>query len=102
MTDLKEIKTQRDYEEYQDRVRSFFEMENIENLSPIDPDWEPYFSWRNCDCCSRHLAGHRVECNGYNYETGEIEGPFEICMDCLYFAEYGQLDDETMLNIEEN
>lgn len=102
MTDLKDITTVAEYEEYRDRVRSFFEYEKIVNLTPIDPEWDLYFSRENCACCKRNLAGNRVDCNGFDFESKEIKGPYEICVDCLYFAEYGQLDDETMLNIEEN
>jgi hypothetical protein len=56
---------------------------------------EAYFSWNPCDCCGRPEGGDRMDANGYNPTTQEIE-EFVICTDCEYYAEYGRLDDTTM------
>ena len=88
-----------EYRDYETSVKSFFNREHINHLSPIKQDWEPYFTWRNCNCCSRSLGGDRVECNSFNNKTKKIVGTYEVCMDCYYYAEYGQLDDMTMLEI---
>ena len=88
-----------EYRDYEKSVKSFFDYNNISHLSPIYQEWDPYFTWRNCDCCSRFLGGDRVECNSFNNKTKEIVGTYEVCMDCYYYAEYGQLDDMTMLEI---
>jgi len=95
------IKTKSDYAEYVKRVNNFFEQEGITNLSVTDDNPEPYFSWRSCDCCNRSLGGDRYDCSGYNPETKEIYG-YEVCIDCVYYAAYGCLDDQTMLDIEES
>lgn len=94
-----------EYEIYEKRVKAFFEEEGINNLSQI-PDKETgeypeeHFSWQKCDCCAG-LAGGRLEVNGYNPKTEEVQGPYEVCMSCLYYSEHGQLDDMTMMEIEE-
>lgn len=42
------------------------------------------FSWQPCDCCSSKLGGDRTHSN-YG----------EVCDDCVYFNEYGDLGCET-------
>ena len=100
---LKNIESQKDYDEYKARVESFFEREGINNLTIASnfENCEPYFSWENCECCNRHLGGDRYDCSGYNPETDEIY-EYSVCVDCLYYNEYGQLDDMTMLDYDLN
>ena len=96
--------TKKEYENYTTRVELFFKNEGINNLSQItddDGDCEPYFSSKNCDCCNRSLGGDRYDCNGYNPETKEVQ-EYSVCIDCVYYAEYGQLDDMTMMDMEED
>lgn len=91
-----------DYAEYEDTVKKFFEDEGIDNLTSIadeDGDVEPYFSRHLCECCGTTLGGDRLEANGYNPTTEEIQ-EYIICTDCEYYTEYGKLDDMTMLDIE--
>jgi hypothetical protein len=90
--------TKKEYEAYVERVDAFFASEGIGNLSRLS-DTETYFSWSVCDCCGSRLGGDRVDANGYNAETKEIY-EYTICLDCEYFAEYGRLDDMTMMDIE--
>ena len=119
----------KEYQEYEKRVAKFFEEEGIQNLSigrakcpdcgfdfyqegisglpikcgcgnTLDSLEEPFFSGEWCDCCGTHLAGDRYKASGYNPNTKEIYD-YEVCPDCLYYAEYGRLDDMTMLDIEE-
>ena len=88
------------YQIYCEKAHKFFKDNNCHHLSIIE-DKEAYFSHLNCDCCKRNLGGDRYDCNSFDYSTREITGPFSICIDCFYFAEYGQLDDMTMMEIEE-
>lgn len=95
--------TKHEYSRYQAAVADFFAREGLANLSAIaddDGNVESYFSNRPCECCGCHLAGDREDCNGYNPTTAEVCGPFSVCPDCVYFAEYGRLDDDTMWSIE--
>lgn len=106
---LKDIETREDYEEYVERVRQFMEKEGLLNLSPNYEDgeeYEPYSSWRECECCHRQLGGDRYKCNGavlapkdHPLAHVEISPDYSICTDCLYFATYGKLDDDTMHKI---
>lgn len=115
--------TKEEYEAYQKTVGSFFATEKITNLTSghIEcPDchceWndqdkcpecnesrscfdEPFFSNRPCDCCKTYLAGNRCHATGYNPEEKQIQ-EYDVCEDCVYYAEYGQLDDQTMMEIE--
>lgn len=88
--------TKEQYEAFTQAVEHFFETEQINCLSASGD--ESYFSHRPCECCSRPLAGDRYEASGYNPHTNEVQ-IYEVCSDCLYFAEYGQLDDSTMLDM---
>lgn len=99
------IEDMEDYNRFVQRVEDFLEKEKIDKLNPIiDEDGVlqgSEFSWTPCECCGRGLGGARFEADAYSQELHEIVGPFDICWDCLYFLEYGQLDDETMLDIED-
>lgn len=63
---------------------------------------EPSFSWRNCDCCGTSLGGDRYYASGWNPTTKEICEYEYVCPDCIYYAEYGRLDDTTMDEIEQS
>lgn len=102
------------YNEYKIAVELFFLNEGIEHLSiacseeePNCPccgdeySGEPFFSWSNCDCCGSPLGGNRYHVTGFNKEHDQIIC-YDVCQDCLYYTEYGQLDDMSMLEIEEN
>ena len=103
-----------EYKMYQKAVNSFFDREGIINLSAEigeDPEHEciicgelvgcdPYFSWSSCECCGSRLGGSRYHATGYNPKTKEAYC-YEICIDCMYYAEYERLDDLTMLDMEE-
>jgi hypothetical protein len=117
--------TKQEYAAYEVAVAAFFEREGIQNLSTGHyqcPDCkvefndegkcpecgadrecldEPSFSWRPCDCCHRPLGGNREFATGYNPTTKEVQ-EYEVCTDCAYYAEYGQLDDTTMMEIEDS
>lgn len=97
------IMTKQEYENYVQSVNQFFETEGVNCLSPVcdyDTPVESYFSHRDCECCKRSLAGDRYDCDAFRPETNEII-QFSVCPDCVYFAEYGQLDDMTMMDIQE-
>ena len=107
--------TKTEYAEYEADVAKFFKREGIHNLSTASEedietgkcrwcneevyiDW--YFSWRHCECCGSNLGGDRQHVSGYNPKTEEVSC-YEVCIDCYYYAEYGQLDDMTMMDMEE-
>lgn len=90
----------RQYDAYVDRFIEFLDNEDIDCLVEQDIDSWIGFSAEPCDCCGTHLAGKRYICNGYNPTINQIQYDYRICPDCLYFAEYGQLDDMAMMEIE--
>lgn len=95
--------TKQDYENYKKSVEDFFSDEGLENLSAVGDEnglIEPYFSWCRCDCCKTQTGGDRYYCNGYNPTTKEVQTYSFVCGDCVYYAEYGRLDDQTMELIE--
>jgi len=91
-----------EYKQYEAAVKEFFFLEGIQNLSSgADRECnEPHFSWQRCDCCQRPLGGDREFATGFNPTTKEVR-EYEICMDCVYYAEYGRLDDATMQKVEQ-
>ena len=60
---------------------------------------EPYFSWRPCELCGDHDGGNRHHATAYTHSGDILE--YEICEKCMYYIEYGELDDMTMMEIEE-
>lgn len=91
--------TKDSYEAYKERVAEFFS-HGLNNLSIREDCHEPSISSRPCACCGDTLQGSRYECNGYNGVTQEVEEYDSICENCVYYAEYGQLDDTSMMDIE--
>jgi hypothetical protein len=102
--------TKKEYADYQSRVEAFFSKEGVNDLAQshrADCDcgescgcYDPHFSWQPCECCNRRLGGDRYDCTGYNPTNAEVQGPYSVCTDCLYYATYGKLDDSTMLEVE--
>lgn len=62
---------------------------------------EGNFSWHACECCKHREGGNRYHATGWS-ATDKKAYCFEVCMDCVYYAEYSKLDDKTMLEIEES
>ena len=75
-----------------DKAEAMIERDEIVN--------EPNFSSQACDICGSHLGGDRYAAHALDDDNEIVH--FEICTDCIYYMEYGQLDDMTMLEIEEN
>ena len=98
--DLKNIETKADYKEYENRFNLFMGKEGLNTLQAQEQEPEPYFSWYACDCCDRSLGGDRIDCKGFNPTEKKIYTDYSICMDCYYYAEYGTLDDMTLIEIE--
>lgn len=79
---------------FENRVERFKKRTGIQNLTPIYEEGEanePYFSWHPCQCCGDTDGGDREDCNGYNPTKKKICGPYSVCSDCVYYAEYGYL-----------
>jgi len=120
--------TSQDYKEYEAAVAAFFLREGIANLSPgcivcpicgedlhssgvcdeacpgcgedMEVINEPDFSWTACDCCGSSPGGDRSTASGYHPASGECF-EYSVCQDCVYYSTYGQLDDMTMMDMEE-
>ena len=90
------------YAQYEKDVENFFKKEGLANLSVIEDQADSHFRKSPCECCSRPLGGDRRDCNGYNDKLKEVQGPYSVCEDCIGYSEYGQLDDMTMLEIEDS
>lgn len=94
--------TKEDYAQYQANVAAFFKREGVGNLSQIlieDEANEPYPSKQPCGCCGTREYGDREDCSGYDPTKKQIK-EYAVCSDCVYYCEYGRLDDMTMLEIE--
>lgn len=96
--------TKVNYAAYQAAVREFMEREGLCNLSTKGVEdgvaTEGYFSWRSCECCGSAEGGTRFECDEWSDRDNVVKTFEFVCEDCVYYAEYGQLDDTAMLEIE--
>ena len=90
--------TKAEYFRYVQNVTEFLRSEGITNLSTMG---ENYFSWFPCECCKRPQAGVQFNATCFNHSTNEIFS-YSICVDCIYFIEFGKLDDQTMLDIQKS
>ena len=57
---------------------------------------EASFSWSACDCCGSTLGGDRHPAHGW---LDKQLVHLSVCNDCLYYINYGQLDDMTMAEV---
>jgi hypothetical protein len=110
--------TKQEYTEYQERVAHY--LTGLEGVStgpcpgcsecdlPADAEdyaSEPFFSWTPCEICNRTEGGNREPWHAVNPE-GHAPGEGEIlhgtcCEDCVYYLNYGRLDDTTMQAVED-
>lgn len=116
---MPDIMTKADYEEYEADVnRGLIDLEFVSSgpcpgcedcLECKTPDYppegwfdlagEPHFSRSSCDVCSCSLRGDRYPVHGFEKNHKEPIH-FDACVDCMYYVEYGRLDDTTMDRIE--
>ena len=96
--------TKKQYREYCERVESFMKSEGINGFSPPQIEGEEeraiesFFSWRSCECCKCPEGGMRQDVISFSEVDNKIH-EYVICEDCIYYTEYGQLDDTTMMNM---
>lgn len=88
-----------EYKKYEKSVRDFFKREGIKIMS-VDHEVEPFFSWSNCECCGRKLGGDRYTMNVVFNNGENTDITYDICVDCMYYNEYGKLDDMTMMDMD--
>lgn len=66
---------------------------------------EGHFSWSPCHTCDSDLGGDRYAAHAHLDRELQLGLPslihLSVCADCLYYINYGRLDDATMLAIEE-
>jgi hypothetical protein len=93
--DMANIKTAEDYRKYQRTVELFREEFKLSHLSTGE---ENHFSWDRCDCCQDRNSGERYVLLARQEGNSEVV-EFSVCVDCVYYINYGRLDDATMLAI---
>jgi hypothetical protein len=113
------IETESDYREYCESVAHYMkgltpsgsgpascctDCQDQYDLSESD-NWDEVideggFSSASCDCCGRSLGGDRYILHAFDSDDNLYH--LEACVDCVYFLEYGRLDDMTMLDISNN
>jgi len=111
---MPDIQTKEQYEQYKADVSQFLSDEGLSFLSTSchdydsceagdeGHDWrechgEPWFSWSPCECCGCTLGGTRQYLHARDRQDELVQ--FTICEDCVYYIEYGRLDDQTMQRI---
>ena len=60
------------------------------------------FSASSCEICGSPLAGGRFAVALIEPGTERESLIYSACADCMYYVEYGQLDDMTMMEIDES
>ena len=94
------------YKEYEESVADFVEGTGCEIFS-TSPNYEegcvePHFSWSACQCCGSLLGGDRYDMVACNPGSDPTLIEFRACSDCLFYLTYDQLDDMTMMNVEDD
>lgn len=86
--------TKVEYDGYKVAVEDFCAKVDAKALALRVVDSNPYFSWSPCSCCERPVGSLR-------YDAKIDDEFYSICSDCVYFLEYGRLDDKLMLEFVE-
>ncbi len=103
---MPDITNAMEYAQYESDVATFIAREQLSYLS-TGTDWipkdqggnvDPWFSWTPCECCGSTLGGNREYLFTRNENDTIVH--FEICEDCVYYLNYGRLDDMTMQRIQ--
>ena len=95
--------TSAEYADYQQRVAAFIAREGISYFSTSTAETcggeesDPWFSWSPCECCKSPLGGNRQYLYARDSQDAIVQ--FTICEDCVYYIEYGRLNDVTMARI---
>ena len=62
------------------------------------------FSWSPCELCGSTLGGDRYEVGGWTYPEGGDHNTIlvtcEVCTDCYHWMEYGDLDDQSLIDLD--
>lgn len=90
--------TKQEYQNYVSRVENFFQRNSLNNLTSTSAS--PYFTWSACPVCGNRDGHNAEDANGFS-TTEDIMEFEDVCQNCLYFASYGQLDDMTMMDLED-
>lgn len=85
--------TQGEYDGYRQRFEAGMAKYGLTHL--CDDGEESHFSWSPCDVCGDTSGGQRHTC------LGTLFGAVSACDGCIYYAEYGRLDDTTMLGLSD-
>lgn len=94
------MKTKAEYEAYQASVDNFLNVNQVRPgcFSSVEEEPEGFFSWRPCECCGSSLGGTREHYRFAQESGGIFEA--DICVDCIHYLTYGELDDATMMEID--
>ena len=93
--------TKQEYQEYESKVETFFANWRIKPglFSPSNENGETHFSKQACACCGDEKHGNRED---YSFCCLADCVVLPICGNCVYYLNYGKLDDQTMMEIEES
>lgn len=95
-----------EYNEFEDTFAEFMRVEGLNCLGPVHDGFgypvENEFSVSRCDCCGTTIGGKRTQADGYSTHNGGEIRHYEVCDNCLTYANEGQLDDMTMMDMVED
>lgn len=97
------IADSKDYQAYKAAVAHSMK---VNNLLSVHSDGEPHVSSSMCALCGDRQQGMREYANGLMKDSFEGRERIiavalgSICEDCVYYAEYGRLDDRTMMRVK--
>ncbi len=67
------------------------------NQEEFQVEPENWFSKSSCEICSCSLAGDRYPVHAIDKDGNIVH--LDACPDCVYYNEYGQLDNTTMIGL---
>ena len=72
------------------KIKEFMKREGITTLNEIDTSQEAYYSSQGCEICDDFLGQDVYDCHGFHPQTNNVIDNYKVCLECLYFINYGE------------
>lgn len=97
--------TKSEYGDYEERVKGFLTENGLAGLIRPTGRYVAYYSSIPCSVCGSEQAGSRLDMKGMVEKEGSlvpdvIEYSYPTCTKCEHYLMYGELDNQTMIEME--
>lgn len=84
--------------EVEELLNNTFVLRKVITEADVDERSAGFMTSLPCDICGNDVDGEKVRAHAWD-ETGALIH-LNVCNDCVHFEQFGQLDDQTMAEVE--